>query len=114
MAEKELLVTIITPAYNRANYLDETIQSILNQDYPNLEYIVLDDGSKDNTVEVLKKYRGRIIWETHPNIGETRTVNKGLSMAHGDIIGIVNSDDPLLPGAVASRLKNRYVADGTS
>ncbi len=106
MAEKQFLVTIITPAYNRAVYLDETIQSVLNQDYPNLEYIVLDDGSKDNTIEVLKRYGNRIIWETHANIGETRTVNKGLLMAHGDIIGIVNSDDPLLPGAVSTAVES--------
>ena len=96
------LVTIITPAYNRASYLDETIQSVLNQDYPNIEYIILDDGSKDNTREVLEKYKGRIIYDTHPNMGETRTVNKGLSMAHGEIVAVVNSDDPLLPGAVST------------
>jgi glycosyltransferase involved in cell wall biosynthesis len=96
------LVTIITPAYNRASYLDETIQSILKQDYPKIEYIVLDDGSKDNTKDVLEKYSGRLTWESHPNMGETRTVNKGFKMAHGEIIAVVNSDDPLLPGAVGA------------
>lgn len=95
------LVSIITPAYNRASYLDETIRSVLGQDYPRIEYIVLDDGSTDNTREVLAKYNGRIIWETHPNMGEARTVNKGWSMAKGEIIAVVNSDDPLLPGAVS-------------
>jgi glycosyltransferase involved in cell wall biosynthesis len=95
------LVSIITPAYNRASYLEETIESVLNQDYPRIEYIVLDDGSTDNTREVLEKYTGRIIWETHPNMGETRTVNKGWSMSHGDIVAVVNSDDPILPGAVS-------------
>ena len=94
------LVSVITPAYNRASYLDETIQSVLNQDYPHLEYIVLDDGSTDDTREVLAQYTGRIIWETHPNMGETRTANKGFSMAKGEIVVVVNSDDPLLPGAV--------------
>lgn len=94
------LVTIITPAYNRASFLDETIQSVLSQDYPYLEYIVLDDGSTDNTLQILEKYRNRIVLESHPNLGEARTVNKGLSMAKGDIISIVNSDDPLLPGAI--------------
>jgi len=106
MIEKnELLVTVITPAYNRADYLDETIQSVLKQDYPNLEYIVLDDGSKDNTIEILRKYDDQLIWNKHPNMGETRTVNKGLSMAQGEIIGIVNSDDPLLPGAVSAAVE---------
>jgi glycosyltransferase involved in cell wall biosynthesis len=96
------LVTIITPAYNRAAYLDETIQSVLKQDYPHIEYIVLNDGSTDNTEEVLQKYASGLTWETHPNMGETRTVNKGLAMAHGDILAVVNSDDPLLPGAVSA------------
>lgn len=103
--DEPLLVTVITPAYNRASYLDETILSILNQDYPNIEYIVLDDGSKDNTREVLSKYTGRITWESHTNIGETRTVNKGFGMAKGEIICIVNSDDPLLPGAVRTAVE---------
>lgn len=96
------LASIITPAYNRASYLDETIQSVLNQDYPRIEYIVLDDGSTDNTREVLAKYTGRIIRETHANMGEALTVNKGFSMAHGEIVAVVNSDDPLLPGAVST------------
>jgi glycosyltransferase involved in cell wall biosynthesis len=93
-------VSVITPAYNRASLLEETIQSVLSQDYPNLEYIVLDDGSTDGTLEVIKKYDGQIRWDSHPNMGETRTVNKGFSMATGEIIGVINSDDPLLPGAI--------------
>jgi glycosyltransferase involved in cell wall biosynthesis len=95
------LVSIITPAYNRANLLVETIESVLAQDYPNLEYIVLDDGSTDGTLDVLKRYEGRLHWESHPNMGETRTVNKGFELARGEIVGVVNSDDPLLPGAVS-------------
>jgi glycosyltransferase involved in cell wall biosynthesis len=95
------LVTVVTPTYNRASYLDETIRSILDQDYPEIEYIVLDDGSTDNTREVLEKYTGRLTWETHPNMGEHRTVNKGWSMAHGEIVVVVSSDDTLLPGAVS-------------
>jgi GT2 family glycosyltransferase len=94
------LVSIITPAYNRAPYLDETIESVLQQDYPCIEYIVLDDGSTDDTVKVLENYSGRLRWETHANMGETRTVNKGWGMASGEIVATVNSDDPLLPGAV--------------
>ena len=99
------LVTIITPAYNRAAYLKEVIASVLDQEYPRVEYIVLDDGSKDNTVEILKQHEGRIRWESHPNMGETRTVNKGFRMASGDIICVVNSDDPLLPGAISEIVK---------
>lgn len=96
------LVTVITPTYNRADYIVETIESVLSQSYPNLEYIVLDDGSQDNSKEILGRYTGRIIWESHLNMGEVRTVNKGFEMTHGDIIGVVNSDDPLLPNAIAS------------
>lgn len=96
------LVTIITPTYNRANFLDETIQSVLSQDYPSIEYIILDDGSKDNTHEILSKYNDKVFWETHINMGETLTVNKGVMMARGEIICVVNSDDPLLPGAIST------------
>lgn len=98
MPESLPLVSVITPTYNRASYLPETIESVLSQDYPNFEYIVLDDGSQDNTIEVLKQYDNRIIWESHPNMGETRTVNKGFSMAKGEFFVVVNSDDPILPG----------------
>lgn len=94
------LVTVITPAYNRADYLEGVIESVLAQDYPNLEYIVLDDGSTDGTLDILNRYEGRIVAASHRNIGETRTVNKGFRMARGEIIGVVNSDDPILPGAV--------------
>lgn len=100
--ERLPLVSIITPAYNRASFLDETIQSVLSQGYPNLEYIILDDGSKDNTREVLAKYGDRIYWESHENMGEARTVNRGFQLANGDLICVVNSDDPLFGGAVSN------------
>jgi glycosyltransferase involved in cell wall biosynthesis len=94
------LVTIITPVYNGEKYIRETIESVLSQDYPNLEYLILDDGSSDNTPNILAEYSKRIIHYSHSNIGETRTVNKGFSLAKGDLIIIVNSDDFLLPGAI--------------
>lgn len=103
--ETQPLVTVITPAYNRADYLDEVIQSVLAQDYPNLEYIVLNDGSTDGTPEVMQRYADRIVAVSHPNMGETRTVNAGLTMAHGSIVGVVNSDDPLLPGAIRAAVE---------
>jgi glycosyltransferase involved in cell wall biosynthesis len=95
------LVTTITPTYNRAPFLAETIESILNQDYPNIECIVLDDGSKDNTLEVLNKYKDKITIISHQNMGEARTVNKGLELANGEFICIVNDDDPILPGLIS-------------
>lgn len=93
-------VTVITPTYNRADLLRETIESVLHQDHPDIEYIVLDDGSSDDTASVLERYAGRIRTERHANIGETATVNKGFSLATGEAICVVSSDDPLLPGAV--------------
>ena len=91
------LVSFITPTYNTAHYLRKTIDSILAQTYPNIEYIVLDDGSTDNTLDILKSYGDRIVWDSHPNMGETRTVNKGFGMAKGDYIVVVSADDPVKP-----------------
>jgi glycosyltransferase involved in cell wall biosynthesis len=93
-------VSVITPVYNRADYIAEVLDSILSQDYSELELIVLDDGSTDDSLAVIKRYEARARIETHPNMGETRTVNRGFSLATGDVIGVVNSDDPLLPGMV--------------
>lgn len=103
--DKYPLVTIITPVYNQSKYVGETIESVLSQDYCNLEYLVINDGSTDNTTEVLQRYTNRINWKTHQNIGETATVNLGAKQAKGEIIGIVNSDDPLLPGAINEMVK---------
>lgn len=100
-SKKHPLVTIITPTYNRADFLGETIKSVLSQDYPNIEYIVLDDGSSDETNKVVNEFKDSLIYEHHKNIGEVATVNKGFQMARGEIIGVVNSDDPLLPGAIS-------------
>ena len=91
------LVSFITATYNGAHFLRETIDSILAQTYPNIEYIVLDDGSTDNTVDILKSYGDRIQWESHSNMGECRTINKGYSMAKGDYIVAVSADDPMKP-----------------
>jgi glycosyltransferase involved in cell wall biosynthesis len=94
------LVTIITPTYNRAGYLSDTIESVLGQGYPSLQYMVIDDGSTDNTLAVIEKYRDRITYLCHANMGEARTVNKGWQMARGEYVSVVNSDDPILPGLV--------------
>lgn len=93
-------VSVITPAYNQGIFLRDTIESVLSQDYPNIELLVLNDGSTDNTEEILKEYTGRIRWETQKNMGQTATINKGWRNTSGEIITWLNSDDTYLPGAV--------------
>ena len=99
------LVSIVTPAYNQAEYLAETIESVLAQDYPNIEYIVLDDGSTDSTPEVLKRYNDRVYWERQENMGQARTLNKGWSMARGSLLGYLSSDDRLKPNAISEMVR---------
>ncbi|MBP2134452.1 glycosyltransferase involved in cell wall biosynthesis [Methanomicrobium sp. W14] len=101
------LVTVVTPSYNQGKFIEETILSVLNQDYPNIEYIVMDGGSTDETLEVLKKYNGRIVWFSEKDNGQTDAINKGLRMAKGEILAYLNSDDTYLPGAV-SRAVNYF------
>jgi glycosyltransferase involved in cell wall biosynthesis len=94
------LVTVITPAYNQGVFLRDTIESVLSQDYPNIEYYVINDGSTDETAKILEEYTGKIKWETQPNMGQTPTINKGWRLTNGQIITWLNSDDTFLEGAV--------------
>jgi glycosyltransferase involved in cell wall biosynthesis len=103
--EHQPLLTIIVPAYNRAGgLLEATLDSILGQDYPNLECLALDDGSTDETPQVLERYANahpqRMRWERHENMGQAKTLNRGFELARGELIGYLNSDDLFLPGAV--------------
>lgn len=93
MSEKLPTVTVVTPAYNQADFLRDTIESVLSQDYPNIEHIVLDDGSTDDTPKILAEYGDRVRWESQTNMGQTATINKGWSMTDGEIITWLNSDD---------------------
>ena len=96
------LVSIVTPAYNQADFLRETIESVLAQDYPRIEHQVIDDGSTDETPQVMAEYEGRgILLDRHENRGQTPTINKGWERATGDVLTWLNSDDTLLPGAVS-------------
>jgi glycosyltransferase involved in cell wall biosynthesis len=80
------LVSIVTPAYNQASFLRDTIESVLGQAYPNIEHIVFDDGSTDETPQILAEYTGRVAWERQPNMGQTPTINKGWERCRGEIL----------------------------
>lgn len=100
--ESPPLVTIVTPSFNQAKFIAATIESVLSQDYPNIEYIVVDGGSTDGTSGVVAPYTDRLTFISEIDRGQADAINKGLRMAHGSIVAYLNSDDLLLPGAVSA------------
>ena len=92
-----LRISIITPSYNQAVFIEQTISSVLSQSYPNLEYVIIDGGSTDGTVEILKQYDERIAWVSERDRGQSDALNKGMKQATGNIVGFINSDDLLAP-----------------
>ncbi len=93
-------ISIVTPSFNQGHFIEETILSIINQDYPDIEYIVIDGGSTDNTVEIIKKYSDKIkYWVSEKDKGQADALNKGFVHATGDICCYLNSDDCFYPGA---------------
>jgi glycosyltransferase involved in cell wall biosynthesis len=96
------LVTIVTPSYNQAEFLEQTIQSVLRQDYPNIEYIVIDGGSTDGSNLIIKKFASQLaLWVSEPDQGQSDAINKGFENSKGEILNWVNSDDLLEPSAVS-------------
>ena len=94
------LVSIITPSFNQGPFIEETILSVLNQDYPHIEYIVMDGGSTDQTLDILKKYSDRLTYTSGTDDGQSDAINKGWEKATGEIVAWLNSDDTYTPGAI--------------
>ena len=105
MTERSL-VSILTPSFNQARYIEATINSVLSQDYPNIEYMIVDGGSQDGTVETIKKYENKLAWwVSEKDKGQTDAINKGFARAKGEILAWLNSDDTYEPGAISAAVK---------
>jgi len=100
------LVSIITPSFNQGRFIRDTIESVLSQDYAELEYLVMDGGSTDETLDILRSYGDRITWRSGPDGGQADAVNSGVRLAKGEILGWLNSDDTYQPGAVTSAVEH--------
>jgi glycosyltransferase involved in cell wall biosynthesis len=100
------LISIVTPSFNQSAYLEQTMKSVLDQDYADIEYIVMDGGSTDGSIDIIKKYSSRLaFWTSERDRGQADAINNGTTHAHGEILAWLNSDDYYLPGAISSAVK---------
>ena len=100
------LVSIVTPSYNQVRFLEAALCSVLVQDYPNMEYLVVDGASNDGSVEIIRRYVDRLAWwVSEKDSGQSEAINKGFHRARGEFVGWLNSDDIYLPGAVSAAIK---------
>src|SRR5437867_13145885 len=96
------LFSVVTPSYNQGRFIRATIESVLSQNYPNVEYIIMDGGSTDETALVVKDYASRLTWVSERDRGQSHAINKGFQAAKDEIVCWLNSDDIILPGAIAA------------
>lgn len=108
MEEELPLVSIVTPSYNQGAFIEETILSVKNQNYPRTEHIIIDGGSTDNALDVIKKYEGtyNMRWVSEPDEGQSEAINKGWRKAHGEILAYLNADDTYMPWAIETAVKS--------
>jgi len=93
-------ISYVTPVFNQVEFIERTILSVINQDYPNFEYIIVDGGSTDGTLDIIKKYESSLCkWISEPDAGMYDALNKGFKLTSGEIMGWINGDDILFPGA---------------